>query len=82
MYCANSSVDCILPTTVKFCEICTEPVILEFPLTASPPLIEVGTFISNPLFGDIVAVAEPDLILLISPIESACILNNPLPSPR
>jgi hypothetical protein len=53
----------------------------EFPFTASPPLIEVGTFTTNPLFGEICAVAEPDLIWLISPIASALILNNPLPSP-
>ncbi len=33
------------------------------------------------MLGDICAVAEPDFNLLISPIESACILNNPLPSP-
>ena len=33
------------------------------------------------MLGEIVAVAEPDFNLLISPIESACILNSPLPSP-
>jgi len=34
----------------------------EFPFTANPPLIEVGTLTTNPLFGEIFAVAEPDLI--------------------
>jgi hypothetical protein len=53
----------------------------EFPFTAKPPLIEVGTFTTNPVFGEIIAVAEPDLILSISPIDVADILNNPLPSP-
>ena len=39
-----------------------DTVMFEFPFTANPPLIEVGTFTTNPLFGEIVAVAEPDLI--------------------
>jgi hypothetical protein len=36
---------------------------------------------TNPLFGEIIAVAEPDFILSISPIDDALILNKPLPSP-
>ena len=70
-----------MPPTFKFCVITTEPVIFELPFTANPPLIDVGTFTTNPLFGEIVAVAEPDFILSISPIDSALILNKPLPSP-
>lgn len=52
-----------------------------FPCTASPPLIWVGTKISKPLFGEIIANAEPDFNLSISPIADAGILNIPLPSP-
>ena len=52
-----------------------------FPFTAKPPLIEVGTLTTNPLFGEILAIAEPDLIWSKSPNEDAKILNNPLPSP-
>jgi hypothetical protein len=48
-----NSVVVIFPLTFKFCVIVTEPVIFELPLTAKPPLIEVGTFTTNPLFGDI-----------------------------
>ena len=51
------------------------------PVTIKKSLIVTPLLTSNPLFGEIVAVVEPDFILLISPIESADILNNPLPSP-
>ncbi len=54
------SVVVILPLTLRFEVIVREPVILELPLTDNPPLIDVGTFTTNPLFGDIFAVAEPD----------------------
>ena len=57
-----NSVAVIFPATFKFCVITTEPVIFEFPFTANTPSIEVGTFTTNPLFGEIVAVAEPDFI--------------------
>ena len=57
------------------------PTTFALPVKVNPPLIFVGTFITNPLLGEICAIAEPDFNLLISPIESACILNNPLPSP-
>ena len=76
-----NSVVVIFPATFKFWLITTEPVMFEFPFTVNPPLIEVGTFTTNPLFGEIVAVAEPDFILSMSPIDAALILNNPLPSP-
>ena len=33
------------------------------------------------MFGEIIAVAEPDFNLSISPIADALMLNNPLPSP-
>ena len=33
------------------------------------------------MFGDILAIAEPDFIWFKSPIAVALILNNPLPSP-
>jgi len=36
---------------------------------------------TNPLFGEIIAVAEPDFNLSKSPIAVALILNNPPPSP-
>ena len=76
-----NSVVVIFPATFKFWLITTEPVMFEFPFTANTPPIEVGTFITNPLFGEMVAVAEPDFILSISPIDAALILNNPPPSP-
>jgi len=38
----------ILPATFKFCVIVNEPVTFELPLTAKPPLIDVGTFTTNP----------------------------------
>lgn len=53
----------------------------EFPFTANPPLIAVGTFTTNPLFGEIFAIAEPDFICDKSPIALASMLNKPLPSP-
>jgi len=81
MYCAKNSVVCILPFTVKFCVITAEPVIFTFPFTANPPLMEVGTFTTNPLFGEMFATAEPDLIWSKSPNEDANILKSPLPSP-
>jgi hypothetical protein len=81
IYVVNNSVVIILPATFKFWLITTEPVIFELPFTANPPLIEVGAPTTNPLFGEICAIAEPDLILSISPIASESILNNPLPSP-
>jgi len=37
--------------------------------------------VTKPSLGEIIAVAEPDCNLLISPTESADILNNLLPSP-
>jgi len=75
------SVDVILPLTLILPIILAFPVTFAFPVKVNPPLIFVGTFTTNPLLGEICAIAEPDFILLISPIESACILNNPLPSP-
>jgi hypothetical protein len=51
------------------------------PVTIKNLSILTPVFTSKPLFGDICAIVEPDLIRYISPIESACILNNPLPSP-
>jgi hypothetical protein len=51
------------------------------PLTIKKLSTLTPVFTSSPLFGDICAVEEPDFILLISPIESADILNRPLPSP-
>jgi hypothetical protein len=54
---------------------------IPLPLTIKKLSTLTPVFISNPLFGDICAAEEPDFILLISPIESADILNNPLPSP-
>ena len=55
--------------------------VLKEPLISNVPLISVSTLISNPKFGEITASAEPDLILSISPIESALIFVIPLPSP-
>ena len=54
---------------------------IPLPVTIKKSLIVTPLLTSNPLFGEIIAVDEPDLILSISPIESADILNNPLPSP-
>ena len=51
------------------------------PLTSNVPLISVFTLISSPKFGEIIASAEPDFNLSISPIESALIFVIPLPSP-
>ena len=81
IYVVCTSSACKIPPIKRLFVIVTEPVILLLPFTDNPPLIEVGTFITNPLLGEICAIAEPDFNLLISPIESACILNNPLPSP-
>jgi len=41
----------------------------------------VPLFISNPLSGDIIAVAEPDFSLSISPTDVASMFVIPLPSP-
>ena len=57
------------------------PFIFSLPLMFNEPLIVVFVFTTNPKFGEIIACAEPDLILSISPIEAALILVNPLPSP-
>ena len=38
----------ILPATLRFCVIVNEPVTFELPLTANPPLIDVGTFTTKP----------------------------------
>jgi hypothetical protein len=70
-----------LPLIVSLPKIFTLPVIVSLPLTIKEPVIVVFIFISNPLSGDITASAEPDLILFISPIESALIFLNCEPSP-
>ena len=75
------SVDVILPLTLILPIIFALPVTFAFPVRVNPPLMFVGTFTTNPLLGEISAIADPDFILLISPIEAADILNNPLPSP-
>ena len=59
------------------------------PVTNNPPLTDndadilVFVFTSNPLFGEITASAEPDLILSNCKSSNAFagILNKPLPSP-
>ena len=53
-------------TTFKF-----PPFMFVLPLTLNEPLTVVFVFTTNPKFGEIIAVAEPDLILSISPNEVA-----------
>ncbi len=93
MYVANNSVVFIFPLTFKLPVIVSLPINDKFPImfveplrfvlpvTFNPPLMDVFTFTTNPLFGEIPAIAEPDLSWFISPIADALILNNPLPSP-
>jgi hypothetical protein len=50
-------------------------VVFIFPATVKSVLT------TKPLFGEIIAVAEPDFNLSKSPRAVALILNNPLPSP-
>ena len=50
-------------------------VVFIFPATVKSVLT------TNPLFGEIIAVAEPDFNLSKSPIAAALILNKPPPSP-
>ena len=53
------------------------------PVTFNPPAIEVYVFISNPLFGEIDAVAEPLAIRGASPVSAESgISNNPAPLPE
>ena len=54
---------------------------LNDPLISAEPDNDKLVFPTNPLFGDIANSAEPERIRLISPIASAGMLNNPLPSP-
>ena len=53
------------------------------PVTKSEPVTVVFTFISKPLCSEIIAIAEPEFILLNCKFSKAAagILNNPLPSP-
>ena len=65
----------ILPFTVKSLPTLNDPVI-----EAEPDKLKL-VFPSKPLFGDITNSADPDFILLMSPIDSAGMLKIPLPSP-
>ena len=64
-----------VPPTSKFSPIVAEPVTPKY-LSVTIPTLE-----TKPLSGDILAIAEPDCILFISPTESADMFVNPLPSP-
>jgi len=75
MYVANNSVVVIFPATL------ISPLKIPLPVTIKKSFILTPVFTSNPLFGDIDAIVEPDLILYISPIDDAFIFINPLPSP-
>ena len=59
------------------------PVTNNEPVTLRLPDTNVLVPICNPLFGDITASTEPDIILSICKSSNASggILNNPLPSP-
>jgi len=65
----------IVPSTSKFSPILAEPV------TPKYFSVTIPTLVTKPSLGEILAIAEPDCILLISPTESADIFDNPLPSP-
>ena len=65
-----------VPFTITLPLIVSLPKTFTLPVTIKEPVIIVFTFISNPLSGEITASAEPDLILFISPIESALIFLN------
>jgi hypothetical protein len=65
----------VSPSTSKFSPILAEPV------TPKYFSVTIPTLVTKPSLGEILAIAEPDCILFISPTESADILNNLLPSP-
>ena len=65
----------IVPSTSKFSPILAEPV------TPKYFSVTIPTLVTKPSLGEILAIAEPDCNLLISPTESADIFDKPLPSP-
>jgi len=75
MYVANNSVVVIFPATL------ISPLKIPLPVTIKNLSIVTPVFTTNPLFGEICAIAEPDFNLSKSPIDVADIFVNPLPSP-
>ena len=70
-----NSVVVIFPATL------ISPLKIPLPVTIKNLSILTPVFISNPLFGDIAALAEPDVIWSKSPIESADMFVIAEPSP-
>ena len=74
------STDKFLPTDKSLSIVASTFTVAE-PVTVKSLFIVVVASTTKPLFGEITACAEPDLILSISPNASAGTLNKPVPSP-
>ena len=86
IYVVFNSVVVIVPATFKVCRVVVPstfklPAICAEPLTPKYFSVTIPSFTSNPLFGEIVASAEPDFNLLISPIDAADMFVMFEPSP-